>query len=162
MTRKTKTATLEPTSDAPLIIGQKMVRKNYSLGDDYKAWKAFCDEMKTKSAFHSAEATRFRNTYKKYYENGAEGFCKERDERAWEEANNLITIAEMKADQRANAWKTVSVERLDVSKKLMNALMENGLTTLEKVADWVNDKFPKKKKNISDKSVGTIRNALAV
>ena len=55
----------------------------------------------------------------------------------------------------------MSIERLDVSKKLMNALKENGFDILEKVAEWVNDKFPKKKKHISDASIGTIREALA-
>ena len=161
MTKKTKTALLEPTADAPQVIEHKRIRKSYTLGDDYKAWKEYCDSLKASAAFHSAEAVRFRNTHKKYYENGAEGFCRERDERAWEKANNLITIAQMKADERANAWKSVPVERLDVSKKLMNALKENGFDILEKVAEWANDKFPKKKKHISDASIGTIRDALA-
>jgi len=161
MTKKTKTATLVPESDAPKVIGQKRIRKNYTLGDDYKAWKEYCDSLKVSAAFHGAEATRFRNTYKKYYENGAEGFCNERDDREWEKANNLITISEMKADERANAWKEVSVTKLDVSKKLMNALENCGFATLHEISEWVNDTFPEKKKGISPKSIGTIREALA-
>ena len=70
MTKKTKTAdAASETSKPTTVIGKKHVRRKYSLGDDYREWKKHCDDLKLKSAFHSSEATRYRNEYKKGYEN---------------------------------------------------------------------------------------------
>jgi DNA modification methylase len=104
MTKKTKTAESETAPTTPTtVIGKKHVRRKYSLGDDYREWKKHCDDLKLQSAFHSSEATRYRNEHKKCYENGADGFCNARDDREWGNANNLITIAAMKESERANS-----------------------------------------------------------
>ena len=159
--QKTKTTEFPAASEEPTtVLQKKRCRRKYSLGDDYKAWKAFCDDLKTKAAFHSSEATRYRNDYKKYYENGADGFCNERDDREWEKANNLITIAEMKESERANAWKALPVDKLDLPARLIALLKENEFDTIEAVLDWHNREFREPKKGIGGKAIERIGNAL--
>ena len=150
----------KPKKDASTVIGQKRVRKNYPLGEDYKAWKSRCDELKASAVFHGSEATRFRNEWKKVYENGAEGFCAARDEQEWYKVNNLITISEMKASDRANAWKPLPVDKLDLSKGLVDALTEHGFETVEKVQEWYNKTFREKIKGVSKGGAEKIGDAL--
>jgi len=162
MAKKAKQTTEFPeASEEPTtVIGKKRVRRKYSLGDDYKAWKAFCDELKTKAAFHSSEAARYRNEYKKYYENGADGFCNERDDREWEKANNLITIAEMKESERANAWKTLPVDKLDLRVKLIETLKKVGFDTIGELSEWLGADFKEPKKGLGEKTIETLGDAV--
>jgi len=149
----------KPSESPTTVIGAKRIKKNYQLGDDYRAWKEHCDSLKTQSAFHSSEATRFRNAYKKTYENGAEGFCADCDEKEWEKANNLITIAAMKEDERANAWKDFPISKLDIPRALL-LLVERNFGTLGPLAEWVNKDYRDKIKKLGDKAVETLRDAL--
>jgi hypothetical protein len=158
--RKSKSAELPAANEPTTVLGKKHIRRKYSAGDDYKAWKAHCDQLKVDSAFHSSEATRLRNEFKKCYENGADGFCTVRDDQAWEKANNLITLAEMKESERANAWKKLPVEKLGVPKKIMNALKKNCFSTLAEVSDWCDVTFPEHKKGITPASVEIIKDVL--
>jgi len=161
MARKTKTTEFpEASEEATVVLQKKRVRRKYSLGDDYKAWKAHCDHLKSQATFHGSEARRYGTEYKKCFENGAEGFCNERDDQVWEESNNLLTLAELKADERANAWKTLPVDKLDLPRKLIAALKENGYTVLERVADWVDRENRDKIKGIGDKAVKDISHAV--
>jgi len=155
-----KSETAGKPKTANIVIGQKRVRKNYPLGDDYKAWKAECDKLKSSAVYHGSEATRFRNEWKKVYENGAEGFCAARDEKEWHKVNNLITIAEMKASDRANAWKPLPVNGLDLPNGIVAALTEHGFATVEKVSEWFNKAFRGKIKGISKASAVKIGDAL--
>jgi hypothetical protein len=157
--QKNKSDAPAASSTPTTVIGMKRVRKKYSLGDDYQAWKEHCDSLKNKSAFHSSEATRYRNEHKKYYENGASGFCNERDDKEWEKANNLITIAELKESDRGNAWKDIPVSFLDISQRLKDKLKENDLVILCNVATWINGGGTKLK-GISNNSKEVISDAL--
>jgi DNA-directed RNA polymerase alpha subunit len=66
----------------------------------------------------------------------------------------------MKTSERANAWKSIPVEKLDLPKRLIEALYEAGFQALADVTDWLNKDFREKKKGIGDKAVDDIRNAL--
>ncbi|MCL2622943.1 MAG: hypothetical protein FWD31_04670 [Planctomycetaceae bacterium] len=158
--KKTATPAPKPPTEPATVIGAKRIRKTYSLGDDYQAWKEHCDDLKVQSAFHSSEATRYRNAYKKAYENGAKGFCTDRDTKEWEKANNLITIAALKESERANAWKTLPIDKLDIPCQLLGALEEAKFDSLGKLAEWANRENREKIKGVSDKSVEKIRSAL--
>jgi hypothetical protein len=166
MTKKTTTAELEvedstpATTEPTTVIGKKHVRRKYTLGDDYKEWKSHCDDLKAKATFYGSEARRLQTEYKKCYENGAEGFCNARDDRQWDEANNLITIAAMKEDERANAWKTMQVAKLDLPQKLITALCDEEFVSIEQVSDWVERTNRDKIKGIGDKAVALIRDAV--
>ena len=156
--------TKEPKTGSPprTVIGQKRVRRKYSLSDDYKAWIQRCDELKAQAVYHGSEAKRLGNEWKKLYENKADGFCNARDDREWQKANNLITISEMMESERANAWKPHPVEKLDLPGRLIKALQleENKFKTVEDVSEWINRDFRKAKKGISKAAVETIRDAL--
>ena len=159
--RKTKTTEFPAASEEPTtVLQKKRCRRKYSLGDDYKAWKSHCDYLKSQAAFHGSEATRYRNDYKKSYENGADGFCNERDDREWEKANNLITIAEMKESERANAWKTLPIDRLDLPARLIALLKEHGFDTIESVSNWHDRGFRESKKGIGAAAIELIGSAL--
>ena len=161
--KKTKKSEIAGKAKEPTtVIGQKRVRRKYSLSDDYKAWKQRCDELKAQSVYHGSEATRNRNEWKKLYENGADGFCNTRDDREYEKANNLITISEMKESERANAWKQHPVDKLDLPGRLIKALQleENKCKTIEAVSEWINRDFRNAKKGISKSAVEVIRDAL--
>ncbi len=149
----------KPSEKPTAVIGAKLIRKKYSLGDDYVAWKEHCDSLKTKSAFHSSEATRYRNAYKKAYENGATGFCADRDEKEWEKANNLITIAELKDNDRANAWKILTVDKLDLPPAMLETL-KGYFANLNLLCEWIGKDHRAKKKGIGNGSIDKIRDAL--
>lgn len=149
----------KPSAKPTTVIGAKRIRKNYTLGDDYQAWKEHCDALKTKAAFHSAEATRYRNAHKKAYENGAAGFCSDRDEREWNRANNLITIAELKDNERANAWKVLTLDKLDLPPALLETLKSH-FANLNVLCEWIGKDFRAKKKGIGKGSIDKIRDAL--
>lgn len=159
--RKNATAELPAASKEPTtVIGMKLVRRKYTLGEDYVAWKAHCDQLKSQSAFHSSEATRCRNEHKKVYENGADGFCNARDEREWNEANNLITRAELKESERANAWKSLPVECLDLRKKLVELLKKNKFNTIGELSEWLGRDFKESKKGLGEKAIETLGDAV--
>jgi hypothetical protein len=158
--RKNATADLPAAKEPTTVLGKKYIRRKYSPGDDYKAWKAHCDQLKVDSAFHSSEATRLRNEFKKCYENGADGFCNVRDDKAWEKANNLITLAEMKESERANAWKSFSVEKLDLREKLIETLKENGLDTIGELSEWLGKEFKESVKGLGEKAIEKLGDAV--
>jgi len=161
MTRATKTTEFPAASEEPTtVIGKKRVRRKYSLGDDYVAWKLHCDNLKSQAAYHSSEARRYGNEHKKYYESGADGFCNARDDREWEKANNLITLAEMKESERANAWKAFPVDKLDLRVKLIETLKKVGFDTIGELSEWLGADFKEPKKGLGEKTIEMLGDAV--
>lgn len=149
----------ESSSSSRSTIGLKRPRKSYTLGQDYEAWKQECDRLKSEGEHHGREATRLRNSHKKLYAEGADGYCLRRDDSAWDQANNLLTLAELKEDERANAWKSLPITKLDLPPKLLGALEEH-FCDLEEVCSWIGRDFRDKKRGIGHAAIDKIRDAL--